>query len=674
MPFKGEQTIEFDSGVYGIVGEYVGEPDRSNRSGKTSFIEAVCYCLYGESRSKKEIELIHNGQEDMFVEVTLQDGSREATILRYRNSDNTGGIEFTNFEGEKKKAAQDIIDKFIGLDFEGFLLTSYFKQDDIQQFLEAGPQQKKEILLRWLQLTDWSPYEEFGKNYRSSVIERIRSFEAQRSLLDTPFDPTALLERRTQANETIATAKVEVAKLESQILKLKVQHSTVDDGSETKKKIAWIAKRIYELKQDRPQTEVFDSRMEQIESFLAKYEMVTPERLEDFKTKHAKLSSLIIELNLQIRQTETERETLRSKMTGMCPILKKSCDLVAPNPDYLDELAAKVDELQAVVFKYKETKDKAEKWIELSGRQQKALQDKKDLLEKIGLAKVIEDQIAENENERKRLLESLPKDVEARKSELQEQIDLLSERLKTCRLQISAAEKEIGNVEHAFILGKENETKLKDTQAKIEELTEHQGDVDYVLFMMGKNGISSLELENSFQSLEDEFNFVLRKLKAPYVVELKATRETQEYEAFCLACKTPFPRGNTICACGERRQRKRRDELALRVLENGIERPWYLDSGGGKVLLSFAIRIALTRLAQKRTGTQTSFLFLDEILGSLDPVNRASILSVITNTLAKDFGFSQIFLISHTPEVQQTSMTQVIKILRNQEGYSEIKF
>ena len=90
-PFLGKQKIEFtpDERVILVQGTYAGSPDRSNRSGKSSFVEAPLYAFFGEVRDHtREIDCIHHGQKEMWVEVVLENDGKEIIIKRSRNSDN----------------------------------------------------------------------------------------------------------------------------------------------------------------------------------------------------------------------------------------------------------------------------------------------------------------------------------------------------------------------------------------------------------------------------------------------------------------------------------------------------------------------------------------------------------------------------------------------------------
>lgn len=86
------------------------------------------------------------------------------------------------------------------------------------------------------------------------------------------------------------------------------------------------------------------------------------------------------------------------------------------------------------------------------------------------------------------------------------------------------------------------------------------------------------------------------------------------------------------------------------LYEDNIAKP--VISGGEQDLLALALRLALARLIQERSGQPLSLLILDEVFGSLDPERRRSVLEQLE---ALRGSFEQILAISHIEQINEAA-------------------
>lgn len=290
-------------------------------------------------------------------------------------------------------------------------------------------------------------------------------------------------------------------------------------------------------------------------------------------------------------------------------------------------------------------------------------------------AKGVEQQIADLSRERANIENQIPENAEAKKDEIKQKIYMLKDDIQSIDDERAEVDKRLGEIGESLKLEKQKTDRLDALKKELSEVDEQLADAQYVEYMFGKNGIPSVELENSFQEIENDANVILKSLNAPFHLEFEAMRDLKVWEPNCLACGTPFEKGERthVCKqCGTGRERRKRDELSLKIYEGGTERPFYLDSGGGQILQSVGIRLALTQLARRRKGANWGTIFLDELFGQLDKTNRQMMADLITSTLVKGLGFDQIFMISHDPSVQSSTAKNLI-VRRNQEQlYSEL--
>jgi chromosome segregation ATPase len=193
--------------------------------------------------------------------------------------------------------------------------------------------------------------------------------------------------------------------------------------------------------------------------------------------------------------------------------------------------------------------------------------------------------------------------------------------------------------------------------------------------MFGKKGIPSLEIENCFQEIEDNVNFILGSMNGDYSVSFKPDRELSSWEDHCVSCGHTFAKGarKPECPeCGTERFKKRKDELRVMIVENGREISFDMASGGLKTIISLAVRAALSMLIRRQNDSSFSVLFLDEIDSALDEAYRETLMDLVSQVFVKRLGFTQIFWISHNKSISQSVPHTLL--VKGYENYSELEW
>lgn len=251
------------------------------------------------------------------------------------------------------------------------------------------------------------------------------------------------------------------------------------------------------------------------------------------------------------------------------------------------------------------------------------------------------------------------REEEARLQKLAKGAD--AEQVKTLRQKLKNRIKELKVLQHQAI---RLEEEVHQHDRRLDEMDKLSLKLDrvrqtiavhrYLSFMFGKTGIPSMQIENAIGEVEDDTNLLLEDFGSELSVGYEATEELRVWEPSCLACGTDYARGQKkkeCLSCGAARERKRRDRLRLVVYQDGTERPFDLISGGAKGIISIATRIALANMVARQTGRRSPILLLDEIFAMLDVVNRANVVETILTRLRTSFGYRQILVISHFPDV-----------------------
>lgn len=655
MLYRKFKKVFGDKDIIGILAEYLDDPIRSNKGGKSTIVEAIKYILQGSSRAEREIELIHHGESEMWGKLVLEEDGKFYSIKRGRDIKNNGLLEVEGVD--KKREAQEVIDELIGYNKSELDLTCFFKQMDINQFMELKPADKKHYLMTWLKRTHWPKLE--------------------RAVLDDLADINRDVEKHKARIETFKDEKIDTKNVKTHISILKKEIETKS------KKLSIVEKKILRLSSA---SKEIRSIKEQLQDLLERESVIKKKiKLRDsIKEEIADLGTQITMLpKVKSDPLEDERKLLKElhvaeerasalsdelsvhkrHMTGVCPILMQACDRIKPDVSALDKIRQQRKELQ-------------ERAAQITGeikklKQQKIAQDRRTELEsdlrrakgRISDFSGLDEELA--------TISHRSSELSGRLSRLESSLalDALAEietRRDSLRRAIEQANETLGSQRELLKRNAALTSKIQLTVQELDNLKRKAADLRYVAFMFGKNGIPSQEIENAFDEIEDEANYVLERLGTHLQLEFRPDRELQTWEELCIQCGWKFPRGarSKSCAeCGAHREHKRKDELQLRVLENGVDEGFHMESGGGKSLVSIAVRIALTRLKQRQSNSRFNVLFLDEPDSAFDSANKKAFTRLITNTLVKDFGFEQIFWVSHDKEIQE-AIPNVLKVTR----------
>ena len=153
----GEAVFDFeDAGLVLVEGENLDDDSaRSNGSGKSAMIDALVWCLFGETlRGYKHDEVIHRRVgEGCLVKVHLTDGDELYTVSRARRHPklkNALTVTHDNFgkdmSGSGEKETQLAVDRLLGCTFKTFVSSVVFGQDRAYRFSQLTDGEQKKIL------------------------------------------------------------------------------------------------------------------------------------------------------------------------------------------------------------------------------------------------------------------------------------------------------------------------------------------------------------------------------------------------------------------------------------------------------------------------------------------------------------------------------------------------
>lgn len=162
------------------------------------------------------------------------------------------------------------------------------------------------------------------------------------------------------------------------------------------------------------------------------------------------------------------------------------------------------------------------------------------------------------------------------------------------------------------------------TQKEIASFMRTIDDYQAIAQATGKDGIQALLIEDAIPEIEQETNDLLAKL---------TDNQTQLF----IESLRDLKKGGT------------KETLDIKISDATGIRPYELFSGGEAFRIDFALRIAISKLLARRSGTALQTLIIDEGFGSQDEDG----LSAIMDCLYKiQDDFAKIIIVSHLPSMK----------------------
>ncbi len=167
----------------------------SNGAGKSSLLDAITWCLFGQAR-KRDDSLINSKEEIAEVSLIFSYEGNTYRVLRTKPRNKTTQLEFhimqtmsdgSNFESGTWKPftertlrdTEARIQETLNLDYDTFVNASFFLQGKADQFTQQRPADRKRILTSILGLEIWEAYRQGAADRRRRVENDIHAIDGR---------------------------------------------------------------------------------------------------------------------------------------------------------------------------------------------------------------------------------------------------------------------------------------------------------------------------------------------------------------------------------------------------------------------------------------------------------------------------------------------------------------
>lgn len=644
-----------------ILGRYDGESEQSNGAGKSAIFEAIAWALFGKSRHKKKNGVVKWDKTSCKVEFEFFIDEEKYMITRIRDKViNDSDIEFkqwnslttqyddiscdTNTSTDKK-----ILDT-INVNYEVFINSSYFKQNDISIFAQSTPGKRKDVLKELLRMDKWDKYESKAKDHvrkiSASIKEKTQNvipidkiindilecdndiFNIKNIIVDTNKMYTKisddLVNKKTEYQSLQnANPEAELKKIErdyavvkgrlSEITSKKIENDNIigqnnDKISELDQKIKFFKDQIKQAKNIS-----VDGIRNKISQGTVKNDILK-ERIKELK----------INVNLINECDRCKKPLTKKDITDIQNArkieLNESIKKHASISSHLNDLTREMQNLEKIInnsSKFEIDKSKSE-------------------IKLLSFKNIINEKMEENIrliSEQKKLLErDYKKEIQELRSQcekdykekLEVEIKNLNSSLEKIKFDVDSLNVDYGSKvrkkEHLIELQKE-QIKI---QKEIDSLNSEFTIYDKLRICFGKDGVQSVIIENIIEELENYANDTLSKIcNEPTSVSIQTQKQNDNgswSETFDIIIKS----GSRV------------DEFETY-------------SGGEQFRVSLSLRLALSNILSKRMGGAMNFLLLDEVSSNLD--NKG--LDMFINIVKQIGNTMKVLVITHNEKLKE---------------------
>jgi len=695
MPYR-EAEIDF-SGIH--IGCLTGD----NGAGKSSILDAMTWAVWGRARSKRDDELVHQGQTDMQIEFTFALGGNAYRIIRARKAGKKSGAGALDFQvgplpspvgafsdggraGDggstwrtiaepQMNATQQKIIHTLRLDYDTFINSAFLLQGHADEFTVKTPTERKRVLADILGLDIWDDYEARAKEKLTAIDNELRLIDLRLNEIDEE------IKRKPQFEAEVATAQKAVIELGDRLRVVEEKYRQAQDAQRTlgalDAQLIDLAKRIAQAERELAAVErdLAAARLKADDVPLLKELADTQQKLDvlsqrepvrdQLRQQKSTLQEEAATLKGQNNQLGPETEPLKARIV----LLEASTDPQCPTCGQL----LTVEHRQQVVADLQAEVQSRRNLYAANTARLKAIQTEVATVD-ANLAKVetelrglptltrreVELNAAiEAAREAAKSIENLEKRRSDWQSTLtidrQNQIDLAAQIGSTraglgdlAQLQIdyeqvrrdeAYARKSLGASEQKLAAC---ESMIKQRETKFVERkrwVDEKGLYEELRLAFGKKGVPAMIIEAAIPEIEDEANALLTRITGG---RMHLRFDTQRETV----------KGDTV----ETLDIKIADELGTRPYENY--------SGGEQFRVNFAVRIALSKLLARRAGAQLQTLVIDEGFGALDSAGRDKLVEAI-NVIQDDF--QRILVITHLDELKDAFPVR-IEVTKTSEG------
>ena len=697
--YENQVELNLNGNLVGILGE--------NGTGKSSIIDALTYTLFGTtSRTENGMTQSDIIQQDGFVELIFEKHQKLWKFKRSRETKSRYNLEGFYFQDGKWVAlnyrgitkTEEYIHNILKIDYNTFINTILIRQDEITNIAETGDRERGEVFEKIFNLKKFDTYRKQATQQKKTCKTEKIHLEKEKSIITGKLSSKKqLTERKKTLEKTLDETNQQIEVMQSEIkTKSQLMQALFEDYEryakthnefvELKKILAQKQAKLKSSKaKNKSQSQVKQQEIDDLKALMEKEEparekiqkgnefsqllskkKVIEDRIREIRSKmktkleNSKKQFSLTEpekraklLAIDFKENKTTYHTMKNGIEWefltqkvMHQFLQQSEDSIqkleqqkVPLNKEINELLRSYPEVSSSSFvqdHQKVLQQAIKARNEYSSKIQIFNQEKQELSYLTQEIKELTEKIETNQE----ILEKGKKsytDYETLKKEKETQ----SIELQKLQVALKTKQENLEEIQNDLVL-------LEKEEEKMEEIDQEIAKIDRQIYLydtLANNvfhptGVPFFILSKIFESLSEKASYILHDLYTHREDEGNSGTIPRQYQKIDFYLKS---------------SKSGRYGVEIKIHDQPISR----FSGGEKIVISYAIRLAIAILLSELRTSSISCLIMDECkIGSLDKKSRTSIISMI-NSLDKYF--KQTILITHDEELMNSPFD--VKIL-----------
>lgn len=674
-----EFRYEYSSGGLTLIEGHDEDRDISTGAGKSSFLDAPCYGLFGKTSKDMKVDEVINRQagKGLSVITRVMTAEGECQVHRYRKHPEHENDLFmtlpdgTELRGKDNRETQQLIEAFLGINFDTFTRLSYFTQfGAMDRFLSSSDTDKKKLIS---EITDTAVYDRMTDKVKEELKKAQEKLDGLVS------------------NEVSQASAIQQVRQHIEQLKAKAEQFQIDKANA----VANLEKAIEEWEEHKKQR-ILDLR-DEAQAFEVKKEtriLELRKQSHDFRNEQQRQIVLAEEEILDLSEKALELEEKIKPVP--CPDQREERTRINHKLEIIKQLEQKLSELNGQVHYCDKQKKSIEGEIAVAQSRKSEAQcsfchqpisgEKLDV-HVAHLNSKIQSLDIERQGYRHQI-EEIRKSLSV-KERLQEQVEALDKQMSDYRSREQMRDQLKAHYDQTLARMKRLEEEKHNQQAdpylpQIEQVKQEENHV------LQKIGEVELEVNPHHERLAEAkcqpcpYSEMVQSSETDQANKIKALEELKkEIEEVRLQVgmglwwkealhvyiksylmdsfleqinqianeylKEMFDGILTIdiSAQGTTAKGKTKEKITVTIYNENDQCSYNSLSGGERTRICFALNLALARVIRKTTGKSFNFIMFDEVLNGLDEVGKSQVMRVFKQLEAE---YETVFVIDHTTE------------------------